>query len=264
MIMDAIARAREYLVGSQRLDGSWGSGDPLVCARALYALHDGMPEDTTISGLRYMEGRQQPDGRFLPKTRMYSDASSTAYSLIVLNKFDYGKASLPVSRGILWLLESQNDDGSWGTNKKKKAYTTTFCLRALHTFYLSGINRYARGLDFALKYMEGLDLYNEPVSHVYAPVLNLKRMGMLEDALEKRFIEYAGTMAQKSVDDGHVSDAAYILGTLKALGEPEMPLVIEEWLMATQNDDGGFGKDLASPSDPNWTALVVLSSANKL
>lgn len=258
------AGARDYLIGSQRSDGSWGSGDPFVCARALYALHDGMPEDTLIRGLRYMEGCQQPDGRFLPKTKMYSEATSTAYSLIVLSKFDYGKASLPVSRGILWLLENQNDDGSWGTNKKKKAYTTTFCLRALHTFYLSGINRYAKGLDFALKYLEGLDFYNEPVSHVYAPVLNLKRIGMLEDAQEKRFIEYAGSKVQGSIDEGHVTDAAYILGTLKALGEPEISPIIEEWLMATRNEDGGFGKDLATPSDPNWTALVALSSANKL
>ncbi len=262
--MDTLARARTYLIRAQLPDGSWSSGDPFVCARAMYALHANMPEDTLIGGLRYLEGCQGPDGRFQQKTRMYSDAAGTAYSLIVLNKFDYGKASLPVSRGILWLLESQNEDGSWGANKSKKAYTTTFCLRALHTFYLNGIARFAKGLDYALKYMEGLDLYKEPVSHIYAPVLNLKRMGVLEKELEDSFVGCAVLAIQQSVDDGRVSDAAYILGTLKALGEQEMTPVIEEWLEAVQNEDGGFGKDLASPSDPNWTALVVLASANKL
>ncbi len=264
MSMNALARAGEFLVRSQLPDGSWGSGDPFVCARALYALHDGLPEDTLIRGLRYMEGCQGPDGSFRPKTKMYSAATSTAYSLIVLNKFDYGKASLPVSRGILWLLENQNDDGSWGTNKKKKAYTTTFCLRALHTFYLSGIHRYAKGLEFALAYLEGLDFYDEPVSHVYAPVLNLKRIGRLDAGTEKRFIGYAGTKAAEAIDDGCVSDVAYMLGALKHLEETEISPIIEEWLAATQNDDGGFGKDLAAPSDPNWTALVALASANKL
>jgi len=262
--MDALARAREFLIRSQLPDGSWGSGDPFVCARALYALHGDMPEDTLIRGLRYMESCQEPGGSFHPKTKMYSAATSTAYSLIVLNKFDYGKASLPVSRGILWLLESQGEDGSWGVNKKKKAYTTTFCLRALYTFYLSGINRYAKGLGFALAYLEGLDFYNEPTSHVYAPVVNLKRIGRLDAGMENKFLEYAGTKATEAIDGGCVSDAAYILGALKALGEPEMAPIVEEWLAATQNDDGGFGKDLAAPSDPSWTALVALATANKL
>lgn len=262
--MDTLARAREYLIRAQRPDGSWDSGDPFVCARALYALHDDIPEDTLIRGLQYMEGRQAPGGRFLPKTKMYSDASNTAYSLIVLNKFDYGKASLPISKGILWLLENQNGDGSWGTNKKKKAYATTFCLRALHTFYMSGINRFAKGLEFALTYVDGLDLNEEPVSHVYAPILNLKRIGYLDGAMENRFIEYAEAMIQCSIDEGRVSDAAYILGTLKALGEREISPIIEEWLKAAQDEDGGFGKDLASPSGPNWTALVLLAMSDEL
>jgi prenyltransferase beta subunit len=263
MSMDALSRARSYLIGAQLPGGSWGDGDPFVCARAMYALHDSMPDDTLIRGLKYLENCQEPDGRFLPKTKMYSDATSTAYTLIVLNKFDYGKASLPISRGILWLLENQNDDGSWGANKAKKAYTTTFCLRALYTFYLSGIKRYARGLDFALKYVEGREFFNEPVSHVYAPVANLKRIGMLDEALESKFVEYAVSAAERSVSEGHVADAAYILGTLKALGEREISPVIEEWLVAAQNDDGGFGKELDSPSDPNWTALVAISIAGK-
>ncbi len=262
--MDAIACARDYLARSQLPDGSWDSGDPFVCARALCALRDVIPEDALIKGLRHMEGCQGPDGSFRPKTRMYSVATSTAYSLIVLNQFDYGKASLPVSRGILWLLENQNEDCSWGINKKKKAYTTTFCLRSLYTFYMSGINRYAKGLKFALEYLKNLDFYAEPVSHVYAPVLNLKRIGRLDGEIENKFIEYAGAKVQDAIEEGCVSDVAYILGALKALGEPELSPIIEEWLVAAQNDDGSFGKDLASPGEPNWTALAALSIENRL
>jgi hypothetical protein len=211
-----------------------------------------------------MEGRQQNDGHFLPMTRMYSAASSTAYSLVVLNKFDYGKASLPVSRGIVWMLEHQNDDGSWGTNKKKRAYTTSFCLRALHTFYLSGIQRYSRGLEFTLAYLEELDFSDEPVSHVFAPILNLKRVGCLDEGMEARFVEYALLKAREAMDGKCVADAAYLLGALKALGEQEASPIVEEWLAASNNGDGGFGKYLGSQSDPGWTALAILAMANKL
>lgn len=262
--MDTLFRAKEFLIKSQEEDGSWGSGDPLVCARAMYALMGDMPESTLIKGLRYLEGCQAQDGRFVAKTKMYTDASNTAYTLIVLNKFDYGKASLPVSKGILWLLENQCDDGSWGSNKKKKAYTTTLCLRALHTFYLSGIARFARGLEFSLQYIENLDLAREPVSHVYAPVLNLNRIGYLDKMIELRFKEYAVEAATKAAGEGKVADAAYLLGTLKAIGEKDISAILEEWLAAAQADNGGFGKDMASPPEPNWTALVALAMGNRL
>jgi prenyltransferase beta subunit len=258
------ALAKDYLLGSQRPDGSWGSGDPFVCSRALYALHDDMPEDTLLRGLKYLEGCQEPDGHFSPKTKVYSDASNTAYTLIVLNKFDYGKASLPVTRGIMWLLEDQNEDGSWGPNTHKKAFTTTFCLRALHTFYLSGINRFARGLDFSLEYLKGLSFEEEPVSHVYAPVLNMKRIGYLDDVIKDKFIEYAWMATRDSIGDGRVADAASLLGALKALEEPDISSVIEEWIPAAQNDDGGFGKVYGDPSEPGPTALVILALNDRL
>jgi hypothetical protein len=44
----------------------------------------------------------------------------------------------------------------------------------------------------------------------------------------------------------------------------ELRYCVEEWLVAARNDDGSFGKDLASPGEPNWTALAALSIANKL
>ena len=262
--MDAPATSFEYLVRSQLPDGSWGSGDPFTCSRALLALKDRMPDDTLIRGLNYLEGMQEPDGHFGRKTGMYSDASNTAYTMIVLNKFDYGKASLPISKGIMWLLENQQEDGSWGPNTRKKAFTTTLCLRALHTFYLSGIQRFARGLDFSLNYLENLKFEEEPVSHVYAPVLNLKRVGYLDDALRHKFIAYALNASSDSIAQGQVADVAMLLGTLRALDEHEISSLVEVWLLATQNDDGGFGKTLGTASDVATTALVILAMTNLL
>jgi|GEM_PF-4045188 len=262
--MDTLPRAREYLVKTQCGDGSWGSGDPFVCARAMYALLGGMPDETLVKGLRYLEDSQAPDGHFSPKTKMYSDASNTAYALIVLNRFDYGKASLPVSRGILWLLENQNEDGSWGVNKKKKAFTTTLCLRSLYTFYLSGLARFSKGLNFSQDYLMCLGFADEPVSHVYAPILNLKRIGYLDVAIEKKFLGYASDAARGAVASGNVADAAYLLGTLKALDEGDVSAMLGEWLATTQYDDGGFGNKLGDASGPSWTALAVLALENRL
>ncbi len=262
--MDLQALAAEYLCRSQLPDGSWGSGEPFVCARAMLALHGRMPEDTLVRGLKHLESTQEPDGHFGRKAGTYTDAANTAYTMIALNRFDYGKASLPISRGIMWLLESQNEDGSWGPNARKKGFTTTLCLRALHTFYLSGIHRFAKGLDYSLEYVKALRFEAEPVTHVYGPVLNLMRIGYLDDVIKEKFVEYSWTAARDSIDDGRVSDAASLLGTLKALEEEDISPVIEEWLPAVQNDDGGFGKTIGTPSDPGTTALVLLAFSNRL
>lgn len=261
--MDTQDLAREYLSSSQLHDGSWGSGEPVICARALYALQGHAPEDIIIKGLKYLESTQEPDGHFGRKPGTYTDAANTAYTMIVLNRFDYGKASLPISKGIMWLLENQNEDGSWGPNAHKKGFTTTLCLRALHTFYLSGIHRFAKGLDYSMEYVKSLSFEDEPVTHVYGPVLNLMRIGYLDDVIKEKFIEYSWTAARDSIGDGRISDVASLLGTLKALEEEEISSVIEEWLPAMQNADGGFGKIVDTPSDPGTTALVLLAFSNK-
>ncbi len=261
--MEALAPALEYLIKAQLPDGSWGSGEPLVCARALYALQGYASDDTIIKGLKYLESTQEPDGHFGRKPGTYTDAANTAYTMIVMNRFDYGKASLPISKGIMWLLESQNEDGSWGPNARKKGFTTTLCLRALHTFYLSGIHRFARGLDYSMEYVKSLRFEEEPVTHVYGPVLNLSRIGYLDDVIKEKFIEYSWTAVRDAIGDGRVSDAAALLGTLNALEEEDISSVIVEWLPAVQNADGGFGKLIDTPSDPGTTALVLLAFSDR-
>lgn len=256
----------EYLVSAQNSDGSWGVGDPLVCARALYAIKAmAGNEEAMAAGLDFLVNSQSHEGYFPSKSKMYSDAANTAYALIVLNKFDYGKASLPVSRGIIWLLEHQDTDGSWGgNNKHKRAYTTALCLRALHTFYLSGIARFEKGLSYVIDRVNKTDFATEPVSHVYAPILHLQRIGYLDNALERRFIDYSLPALKGALAGGQVADVAYLLGTLNALDETEISATAAEWLVTTQKEDGGFGKDISSGSDPNWSALVILSMRNQL
>ncbi|MGA9142068.1 MAG: prenyltransferase/squalene oxidase repeat-containing protein [Methanocella sp.] len=263
---DTMMRAARYLAKSQHKDGSWADGDPFVCARACAALQtcEGQ-EQAKSAGVSYLEKQQAEDGRFPAKSGMYTDAACTAYTLIVLNRFHYSKASLPVSRGLMWLLEHQAADGSWsGRNAKKNAYTTSLCLRALHTYYLSGLSKYRRGVEHVLEKVEVPGFFDEPVSHVYAPVLNLHRIDQLPEDLATGFMAFAETHVSKAIKDGRIADVAYLAGTLGAIGESPMRQQCMEWLKSAQNPDGGFGKESGIASDASQTALVVLALGNRL
>lgn len=266
MIDETLYRAAVFLAKVQRPDGSWVEGDPFACARACLSLQacEG-PAPAMEAGIRFLEMLQEPDGRFPGKSGMYTDAASTACVLVVLNRFNYSKASIPVSRGLLWLLEHQNPDGSWsGRNANKNAYTTSLCLRALYTYYFSGLAKYRRGVEHVLKKTEAPGFFEEPVSHVYAPVLNLKRIGQLPADTEAAFMEYARAHADGAISAGQIADVAYLAGTLGAISEPTLRAACVEWLRTAQNHDGGFGKEKGQDSDPNWTALVALAIADRL
>jgi hypothetical protein len=262
---ETLLRATAYLARVQHTDGSWSDGDPFVCARACAALQACDNRETAKdAGIGFLEKCQAEDGRFPGKSGMYTDAACTAYALAVLNRYNYSKASLPVSRGILWLLEHQSPDGSWsGRNATKNAYTTSLCLRALYTYYLSGLAKYRLGAGHVLERMGEQGFFDEPVSHVYGPVLNLKRIDQLPPAIEARFIKYAIAHADKAINAGRVADVAYLAGTLGAIGENTLRTKCADWLRTVRNKDGGFGKEKGAESDPNWTALVALAVANQ-
>lgn len=263
---DTLSRAADYLAKSQHMNGSWADGDPFVCARACAALQACDNQELAKGiGVSYLEKQQARDGRFPAKSGMYTDAASTAYALIVLNRFHYSKASIPVSRGLLWLLETQGPDGSWhGRNITKNAYTTSLCLRALHTFYLSGLAKYRRGLEHVLEKVEVPGFFDEPVSHVYAPVLNLRRIDQLPEEIAIGFLAYAEKHVDKALGEGQIADASYLAGTLGAIGESRLRSQSARWLQSVQNADGGYGKEKGAVSDPGWTALVVLALVDRL
>ncbi|CAJ37910.1 prenyltransferase/squalene oxidase repeat-containing protein [Methanocella arvoryzae] len=258
--------AVRYLTQAQNSDGSWGSGDPMVSARAIYALKDCEGSEAVIErGIAYLESCQQPDGHFPPKTQMYTDAATTAYALVALNQYSYSKASKLVSRGLIWLMEHQQPDGSWsGHNTNKNAYTTSLCLRALYTFYLTGISRYRKGVTHVMEKMAEPGFFDEPVSHVYAPVLNMHRIGYLMPEVREAFVNYATEHIDLSMKAGKIVDVAYLCGTLAALDEEDMARQCADYLAGARNSDGGYGKETGQASDPNWTALVMLALENRL
>jgi squalene cyclase len=263
---ELLKKAGDYLVKSQNADGSWGDGDPYICARALYAsLETGAPQNAIDAGISYILGCQDKDGCFKGKTISFSDAMNTAYPLIVLSKFHYHKASPPISKGIMWLIETQNEDGSWsGRNKTKNAYTTTMCLRAIHNYGFSGISKFQKGIEYSNEYMGNLIFYREPVSHIYYPIINLQRMSYLKPETKERFMKYAERTLKTCLFGSRFVDVTYLMGALKALDEKEESEIASEMISCTQNEDGSFAKDNTMISDTAYTSLVVLAMKNKL
>ena len=179
---DTLVRAAAYLAKSQHTDGSWADGDPFVCARACAALQacDNQEQAKGI-GVSYLEkhaGGGRPlsgevrhvHGRRLHRLR--ADGPEP------VQLFQGQPAGQPRASCGCW--STRIADGSWsGRNATKNAYTTSLCLRALYTFYLSGLAKYRMGVEHVLEKVEAPGFFDEPVSHVYAPVLNLHRIDQL-------------------------------------------------------------------------------------
>jgi squalene-hopene/tetraprenyl-beta-curcumene cyclase len=126
----AARRGLEWLTAEQQADGSWfgrwgvnyvygtGAAVPALVAAGV------SPDDPRVRrAVRWLEDHQAPDGGWGEDPRSYDDperwagrgpstASQTAWALIALHAA--GRAATPAAeRGVRWLVETQQPDGSW-------------------------------------------------------------------------------------------------------------------------------------------------------
>ncbi|HLH64211.1 MAG TPA: squalene--hopene cyclase [Solirubrobacteraceae bacterium] len=117
-----------WLLDAQEADGSWfgrwgvnhiygtGAAVPALVAAGVPA------RDARIrAAVRWLEGRQNPDGGWGEDCRSYDDPawigrgestpSQTAWALLALHAA--GERSQAVRRGLRWLIDSQRSDGGW-------------------------------------------------------------------------------------------------------------------------------------------------------
>jgi squalene-hopene/tetraprenyl-beta-curcumene cyclase len=118
----------DWLLDEQEADGSWfgrwgvnhvygtGAAVPALIAAGI------KPEDSRIRhAVRWLEDHQNADGGWGEDCRSYDDpawigrgtstASQTAWALLALDAA--GERTLSVKRGVRWLVENQQPDGSW-------------------------------------------------------------------------------------------------------------------------------------------------------
>ena len=124
-----VERARQFLLDTQEEDGSWfgrwgvnyiyGTGHAI---RGLHAIGEDMDAPFLKKARNWLENHQNADGGWGESCWTYHDAetrgvgtstaSQTAWALLGLLCF--GDADRPsIRRGINYLLETQNEDGSW-------------------------------------------------------------------------------------------------------------------------------------------------------
>jgi squalene-hopene/tetraprenyl-beta-curcumene cyclase len=124
----AAVRAIDYLLRSQRQDGSWFGRwgvnyvyGTFLAIRGLKATGDPQVRDAIDRGLQFLRSSQNPDGgwgescasyvehRFVPAR---STASQTAWAVIGLLAGG-DRTSASVNRGIQYLTDTQREDGGW-------------------------------------------------------------------------------------------------------------------------------------------------------
>lgn len=158
----AVARSVAYLRGAQEADGSWfgrwgvnyiyGAWQVLA---GLAAVGISQEDPAVVAGVNWLLAHQQPSGAWGESAESYADpslrgqgpatASQTAWALLGL--MAAGRVQHPaVERGMKYLVESQNDEGSWDEQEftgtgfpqvfylKYHLYPTYFPLLALAQF----------------------------------------------------------------------------------------------------------------------------------
>ena len=128
-MQDGILRACRFLRSRQRKDGSfpgfWGINFTYATFFAMEGLHEagaGADDPLLQSAAQWLIGRQRADGGWgeyfesclddVYREHPQSQAVMTAWALLALLSV-LGPRADTIARGVLWLREHQNADGSW-------------------------------------------------------------------------------------------------------------------------------------------------------
>lgn len=119
--IDAVQAGCRWLIANQREDGSWrgywGTRFVYGTSCAVVGLVAARSESIAIErGADYLERRQNEDGGWGENwagDSAVSAAEQTSWALVGLAAAGRSFDSACVQRGIRWLLDHQNDDGSW-------------------------------------------------------------------------------------------------------------------------------------------------------
>ncbi len=164
---EEIHRGLDYLEKSQEADGAWygrwgvnylyGTGLVLPSLKAAGA---DMAQEYIRKSIRWLKEHQNPDGGWGESCRTYDDpgwwgrgestASQTAWALLGLLASGEARSDA-VQRGILYLLNTRQGDGSW----REQAFTGTGFPRAFYLRYelyriyfpLMALSRYRIALE---------------------------------------------------------------------------------------------------------------------
>ncbi|WP_454727626.1 MULTISPECIES: squalene--hopene cyclase [Cupriavidus] len=197
----AVARAREWVVGMQSSNGGWGAFEPEntheylnnipfadhgalldpptadVSARCLSMLaqlgESASSSDAFRRALRYLLDEQMPDGSWYGRWGM-NYIYGTWSALCALNAAGMGQEAPEMRRAAAWLISIQNADGGWGEDGSSyrldyKGYEpapsvasqTAWAVLALMAAGVGDHPAVARGIDYLVSTQQADGLWQE-------------------------------------------------------------------------------------------------------
>lgn len=252
---DLMRRGVDYLRKTVRPDGSWAINRDLEFSATAFVsmgLQDsGFTRDERLARTReWMRASQRtvpfpptgcPPGAWAWSMESgWPNSDDTANALVALAGAETGPGDARMRAGVRWLLAMQNRNGSWSCFSRDNHVALDAPCAVITSHAVTALRRAA-----------GMTVRDKPVARA------VRWFGRVQQA--------DGSMSclwyrESTAGTARVLD---VLGQL-GLGEQETARRCRDWLLCTQNDDGGWGDGhgAASSAEETAWALTGLLSAS--
>lgn len=222
---------------------------------------------TIESAKTYIVQHQNRDGGWPLTPGGDSNVESTAFAIWALIDAGWGTGSQVIRSGVLYLRNTQWDNGSWNNNTAH----TTFALIALATAETDPEVRF-KGLQWLKKAQNPSGAWGKkeraPDNMLYtgAVLAGFRRLGFKQsfEPVSKgadwlaEGINFDSGWAMQRGTQSDIFLTSWVIQGLEPVYDIDAQIA---WLKQLQNDDGGFGRYRNSPSDPEITAIAIMALA---
>ena len=241
---------------------------PPVTDLPSYESPEGPPLYKTIESAKaYIVQHQNRDGGWPLVPGGDSNVENTAFAIWALIDAGWGTGSQVIRTGVMYLRNTQLDNGSWNNNTAH----TVFALIALATAETDPEVRF-KGLRWLRKAQNPTGAWGEKerssdnVLYTAAVLAGFRRLGFKRnfEPISKgadwlaEGINFDSGWALQRGTQSDIFVTSWVIQGLEPVYDIDAQIA---WLKQLQNDDGGFGRYKNSPSDPEITAIAIMALA---
>ena len=233
-----------------------------------YAASEEPPLYKTIENAKtYIAQHQNRDGGWPLVPGGDSDVENTAFAIWGLIDAGWGTGSQVIRTGVMYLRNTQLENGSWNNNTAH----TIFALVALAAAETDPEVRF-KGLRWLKKAQNPTGAWGKKerspdnVLYTAAVLAGFRRLGFKQnfEPISKGAdwlaagINYDSGWALQRGTQSDIFVTSWVIQGLEPVYDIDAQIA---WLKQLQNDDGGFGRYKNSPSDPEITAIAIMALA---